>query len=88
MFPGGTGGYCISVLKCFIQGGTYNMLVKQPLVNEGFLLLSIILKDLNDCFIFLFSSQEQTSNGNQSENECRAIPLPPNFIIIKVSLKR
>lgn len=48
------------------------MLVKQPLVNEGFL-LSIILKDLNE---------------NESENEYRAIPLPPNFIIIKVSLKR
>lgn len=30
------------------------MLVKQPLVNEWFLLLSSILKDLNDCFIFCF----------------------------------
>lgn len=36
MFPGGTGGHCISVQKYIIQG-TYNMLVRQPLVNEGLL---------------------------------------------------
>lgn len=44
-----------------------DMLVKQPLVNKGFL-LSIILNGFSDFFSSSFlSSQDQRSKGNQSK---------------------
>lgn len=70
MFPGGTGGHCISVLKCFIQGA-YNMLVEQPLVNEGSL-LSIILNDFSDFFFFPHKN-EQVKETQICKNELRAV---------------
>lgn len=62
MFPGGTEGHCISVQKCFSQG-MYNMLVKQILMNEGFVSPLMVLLHL---FLSLFCHKDTESNGNQS----------------------
>lgn len=48
-----------------LHSGERTMLVRRPLMNEGFLLLSIILNDFSD--FFFLSSQEQTNKGNQSK---------------------
>lgn len=54
MFPGGTEGHCISVQKCFSQG-MYNMLVKQILMNEGFVSpLMVLLHLFLSSFSFFF----------------------------------